>query len=176
VEGNTLGTSIAVLPFKVLNTATGNLQDNEFLGTRSGRALVTRLSGVKRLSCADELGDRYGSMPTDPFAAASEIDVEYVVDGSVKRAADRIRVSVQCSTWPEKRLSGRRASTKFIPTCWRSKTRSPEQVAGALVSTADRRRARAHRKRATENPKAYEVTSAAVSLAYSTRSRVWPRR
>jgi adenylate cyclase len=87
-------------------TGTG---DEEFLGIGLADALVTRLSNFKRLVVRPTSSVLPLTETTiDPFEAGRELNVDYVLDGSIRRAGDRIRVSVQLLSVEENRRAGRK--------------------------------------------------------------------
>jgi serine/threonine-protein kinase len=84
--------SVAVLPFKPL------VAENRDEALEMGMAdtLIARMGGnreiiVRPLSSVR----RYGNLEQDPLAAGRELDVEMVLDGSLQRVADKIRVNVR---------------------------------------------------------------------------------
>lgn len=86
--------SAAVLPFRVVGSAASNDLSDGFLGIGLADALISRLSGIQRLivrptSSTLTLAD------ADPFQAGKYLGVDFVLGGNVRRANDRIRVSVQ---------------------------------------------------------------------------------
>lgn len=82
--------SVAVLPFRTVGAG------DEYLGTGMSDTLIVRLSGARRLVVRPMSAvRRYADSSTDPLAAGREQQVEAVLDGSVQRAGDRIRVRVQ---------------------------------------------------------------------------------
>jgi eukaryotic-like serine/threonine-protein kinase len=87
--------SIAVLPFKVFSAPTDGTGD-EYLGVGLADALITRLSNVRRLIVRPTSSVlRYRGAAIDPIAAGRELNVDYVVDGSLRRAGNRLRVTAQ---------------------------------------------------------------------------------
>ena len=87
--------SIAVLPFKVLSSPVENTGD-EYLGVGLADALITRLSNVQRLIVRPTSSVlRYRSAEADPLVAGRDLGVGYIVDGSLRRAGNRIRVMAQ---------------------------------------------------------------------------------
>lgn len=87
--------SIAVLPFKVLTAPTGSTGD-EYLGVGLADALITRLSNVKRLIVRPTSSVlRYSGEVVDPIVAGRDLQVDYVLDGSLRRAGERLRVTTQ---------------------------------------------------------------------------------
>jgi tetratricopeptide (TPR) repeat protein len=87
--------SIAVLPFRVLNNADENTGD-EYLGVGLTDALITRLSNVQRLIVRPTSSVlRYRGSTVDPLMAGRDLGIDYVVDGSLRRIGNRIRVTAQ---------------------------------------------------------------------------------
>ena len=88
--------ALAVLPFKYLSLSPQHSADDQFLGLGLADALITRLSKVKRFVVRPTSSIiSFGAEPVDPVTAGRELRVEYIIDGNIKRAGDRIRVSVQ---------------------------------------------------------------------------------
>jgi len=87
-----LGRSIAVLPFENIS---GRLEDLEFVdGVHAD--VVTRLakiSGISPISRASVLA--YRDAPKSPMEVAHELGVAMVLEGSIQRTRNRIRVNVQ---------------------------------------------------------------------------------
>lgn len=85
--------SIAILPFKTIGA--GN-SDSEYLGIGMSDALITRLGNNKHIVVRSTSSvRRYDNPQQDPLAAGREQGVEAVLDGSVQRVGDRIRLTVQ---------------------------------------------------------------------------------
>jgi TolB-like protein/Tfp pilus assembly protein PilF len=89
--------AIAVLPFKLLNpNNTGGENEDEFLSIGLADSLITRLSNVKRFIVRPTSSVLpFGKPEVNPFAAGRELGVNYVLDGNIRRAGQRIRVTVQ---------------------------------------------------------------------------------
>jgi TolB-like protein/DNA-binding winged helix-turn-helix (wHTH) protein/Flp pilus assembly protein TadD len=84
--------SVAVLPFKKIGTA----GDDEFLGLGMTDTLITKLSNVKEIIVRSTSAvRRYAKPDQDPVAAGREQGVDAVLDGSIQKAGESIRVSVQ---------------------------------------------------------------------------------
>jgi TolB-like protein/Flp pilus assembly protein TadD len=84
--------TIAVLPFKPL----GQSEDDQLLGLGMADALITRLGNVGPVVVRPTSAVRkYTSLDQDPAAVGRELKVESVLEGSVQRAGDRVRVTVQ---------------------------------------------------------------------------------
>jgi DNA-binding winged helix-turn-helix (wHTH) protein/TolB-like protein/tetratricopeptide (TPR) repeat protein len=84
--------TIAVLPFKSL-VAVGR---DEALEMGMADTLVTRLSNIREVLVSPVSSvRRYGGLEQDPLAAGRELGVEAVLDGTIQRRGDRIRVTAR---------------------------------------------------------------------------------
>ncbi len=82
--------SIAILPFK-----TSSDSENEYLSSGISDALIARLGNLPQLVVRPGSATRRYAAAGDAVAAGREQGVDAVLDGSVQRSGDRIRVSVQ---------------------------------------------------------------------------------
>lgn len=86
-------TALAVLPLKVVDLRRGD-STSDYLGTGLADALITRLSAIQRFAVRPTSSVlRYAE--ADPLVAGRELAVAFVLEGRVRRADDRIRVTVQ---------------------------------------------------------------------------------
>ncbi len=84
--------SIAVLPFRTIGAG----KDEDYLGVGMSDALIVKLGGLRRVIVRPMSAvRRYAEGAADPLGAGRQQRVEAVLDGSIQRAGDRIRVSVQ---------------------------------------------------------------------------------
>ncbi|MBI3649522.1 MAG: winged helix-turn-helix domain-containing protein [Acidobacteria bacterium] len=84
--------SIAVLPFKRLDTS----DDNERLGIGMADTLITRLSHLRQVSVRPTRDVmRYENGEADIAAAGKALDADAVLDGSIQRVGERLRVTVR---------------------------------------------------------------------------------
>jgi TolB-like protein/DNA-binding winged helix-turn-helix (wHTH) protein/Tfp pilus assembly protein PilF len=84
--------SIAVLPFKPLNAESRD----ESLEMGMAETLIARLSNLKQVVVRPMSAVRkYTDLQQDPMKAGQEIQAQAVLDGSIQRAGDRIRVTVR---------------------------------------------------------------------------------
>ena len=85
--------AIAVLPFKLLRLEE---KTDEYLGLGMADAIITKLSNIRRIIVRPTSSVlKYANGDSDLLAAGHELDVGYVLDGRIQRAADRVRVTVQ---------------------------------------------------------------------------------
>jgi DNA-binding winged helix-turn-helix (wHTH) protein/tetratricopeptide (TPR) repeat protein len=84
--------ALAVLPFRVL----GARGDDEYLGVGMADALITRLSRTGRVVVRPTRAVlRFADLAVDPREVGRELKVDAVLDGTVQRQGDRLRVTVQ---------------------------------------------------------------------------------
>jgi DNA-binding winged helix-turn-helix (wHTH) protein/TolB-like protein/Tfp pilus assembly protein PilF len=84
--------SLAVLPFKPIGAG----EEDEYLGLGMADALITKLSNIRAINVRPTSAVRKYDVPDqDPVAAGRELRVDAVIEGSVQRVGDRIRVTVQ---------------------------------------------------------------------------------
>ncbi|NOT60419.1 MAG: tetratricopeptide repeat protein [Acidobacteria bacterium] len=144
---------MAVLPFRTLGDS-----DGEHLGVGLADALITRLGNLSLIHVRPTAAIvKYDAPPADLLAAARELQVDAVLDGSIRRVADRIRVTVQLiSARHEAPLWAEKFDERFTD-IFAVEDAISERVADALLLklTGDQRRLLT--KRYTENIAAYEL-------------------
>src|SRR4030095_6587952 len=87
--------SIAVLPLRVLSP-TGDNTGDEYLGIGLTDAIITRLSNVQRLVVRPTSSVlRYHGAAVEPLSAGRDLGIDYIVDGTLRRVGNRIRVTAQ---------------------------------------------------------------------------------
>lgn len=87
-----LGRAIAVLPFKDLSTRSS---DNS-LGTGLTDTLIARLSNIRQINVRPTSAViKYAGENWDARTAGRELGVDSVLEGTVQRAGDRVRVTAQ---------------------------------------------------------------------------------
>jgi DNA-binding winged helix-turn-helix (wHTH) protein/TolB-like protein/thioredoxin-like negative regulator of GroEL len=84
--------SVAILPFRTV----GDGAEVEHLGLGMTDTLITRLSGLKRISVRPTSAVvKYSGAASDPLAAGRELGVDAVMDGTVQREGDSVRITVR---------------------------------------------------------------------------------
>lgn len=150
--------TIAVLPFKLL--ASGNTGDTgeEYLSIGLTDALITRLSNVQRLIVRPTTSVLpFQNQTISQFSAGQILKVEYVIDGTIRRAGEMIRVSIQLlKVGEEKSLWAKNFDEKFTDVLELEDSIS-EQVAKALIPQLTTTEQRKLSRRETNNPQAYEA-------------------
>jgi TolB-like protein/DNA-binding winged helix-turn-helix (wHTH) protein len=86
------GMTLAVLPFKPLSDGARD----EVLELGMADSLITRLSAARGI-IVRPVGSvrRYAGKESDPLHAARELNVAWVLDGTIQQSADRVRVSAR---------------------------------------------------------------------------------
>jgi DNA-binding winged helix-turn-helix (wHTH) protein/TolB-like protein len=85
----TTPSKLAVLPFKQV----GSQDRDKLLDVGMADSLIARLSVLPGIAVlAPGSVNRFGGSDRDPMQAARELDAHWVVDGSVQRVGDRLRV------------------------------------------------------------------------------------
>lgn len=88
--------AIAILPFKFLNLGAAEDTDDRFLGLGLADALITRLSKIRRFLVRPTSSIlAFSDTLSDPIKAGNALNVDYIIDGNIKKANDRLRVTIQ---------------------------------------------------------------------------------
>ena len=93
--------SLAVLPFNQLNPDSGQ----EFLGLGLADTLITRLSSTRQVAVrpTSSINKYDGGADRDPVRLGRELGVDSVLDGTIQRSGDRLRVTVRLWSTQEHR-------------------------------------------------------------------------
>jgi TolB-like protein/DNA-binding winged helix-turn-helix (wHTH) protein/thioredoxin-like negative regulator of GroEL len=84
--------SIAVLPFRPIETESSNAK----LGFGMADAVITRLSKLQKIPVRPTSAIfRYTDKPVDPISAGKELGVDSVLEGTVQRDGEQVRVSLR---------------------------------------------------------------------------------
>ncbi|HET8796954.1 MAG TPA: tetratricopeptide repeat protein, partial [Thermoanaerobaculia bacterium] len=146
--------SLAVLPFKPLATA----QRDETLELGMADTLITRLAVIPELTVRPiSAVRRYSRLEDDALAAANELDVEGVVEGSIQRSGSRMRVTVRLVRTSDGRTVWSNRFDDEAGDLFAVQDRLAEQVAHALVPALSPSRAAQMARRATADLEAYEL-------------------
>ena len=147
-------TSLAVLPFKPI----GGEDEDDYLGLGMADALITKLSNIREINVRPTSAVRkYGAQSQDPMAAARELGVEAVVEGSVQKVGEQVRVTVQLvSVRDGTPLWGQKFDEQFS-NIFAVQDQISEQVARALTLSLSGAEKERLTKRYTENSEAYRL-------------------
>lgn len=150
--------SIAVLPFKLLGKLPTDETGDEYLGIGLADALITRLSNVRSIHVRPTSAImRYGHEDADPLAAGRTLTVDFVLEGRIKHAGERIRISLQlldvqsgASVWAHQ------FDERFTDVL-NLEDAITRQVAEELVPYLTGEERGQLKKRGTDNPEAFEA-------------------
>lgn len=149
--------SIAVLPLKILHPGGTGDPNEEFLGIGLADALINRLSGVRRLIVRPTTSViRFGAQ-SDALEAAARLNVEFVVDGSMRRAGSRVRVSIQMLSAASRTAVWARSFDEEMTDVLALEDSIANQLAEALVMKLTRDEKRRLGNRVRTSPEAYEA-------------------
>ncbi len=108
--------SLAVLPFKSLNRETGD----DYLGLGIADAIITRTSQMKTLVVRPiSAVHGYHNQKVDPLEVGRELQVDAVLDGSVQRVGDHLRVSLNLLRVPDGASLWAKTLDREMKTCFR---------------------------------------------------------
>jgi TolB-like protein/Flp pilus assembly protein TadD len=146
--------TIALLPFKFLSS----IFADEYLGLGMADTLITRLSNIKELIVRPTSAVlKYADTAEDPLTIGRELQVEAVLEGSIRRTADRIRVTVRLlQTSDGASLWGDKFDENFTD-IFAVEDLISERVAVALVSKLTDEERGSLTKRYTQNSEAYKA-------------------
>lgn len=156
VTGRSAKVSVAVLPLKMLNHFSQGDTGDEFLGVGLADALISRLSGVQRL-IVRPTSSILPFSDAEPFIAGQKLGVDYVLDGNIRRAGNRMRVSMQLLDVTENSTKWARAFDEQLVDVLDLEDSISGLVAAELLPqlTGDERKRL--EKRGTNKPEAYEA-------------------
>ncbi|HEU4511138.1 MAG TPA: protein kinase [Pyrinomonadaceae bacterium] len=148
--------SLAVLPMKLMDINQPE-PGPDYLGTGLADALITRLSAIRSFPVRPTSSVlRYGT-EADPLRAGRELGVAFVLDGRIRRAAERIRVTIQLLNVRDETTAWAGQFDEQFTDVLNLEDVISSHVAEAIVPhlTVDQRLRLA--KRGTDNPQAHEA-------------------
>ncbi|HEX7330054.1 MAG TPA: protein kinase [Pyrinomonadaceae bacterium] len=149
--------SIAVLPFRILGPSGENTGD-EYLGIGLADALITRLSNVRRLVVRPTSSVlRYHGAAIEPLMAGRDLGIDYVVDGSLRRVGNRIRVTAQLLSVSEGVTRWSEQFDEESTDVLQIEDSISEKVASALLPQLTGDEKRQLSKRGTDSSEAFEA-------------------
>jgi len=179
-EVGTGAQSIAVLPFHSLSAS----PDQEYLGLGLPDALITRLGGLHDIVVRPTGSvTKYLHGEQDPISAGRQLRVRAVLDGSIQRSGDEVRVMVRLLRVADGRQLWSETFDERFTNMFGVEDSVSQQVAKALELQLTGNEQQQLTKRYTDNSEAYQLylkgryfwgkrTPASVneSIAYFTRA------
>lgn len=146
--------SIAVLPFKPLNADSRN----ESLEMGMAETLITRLSNLKQIVVRPMSAVRkYTNLQQDPVQAGREIQAEAVLDGSIQKAGERVRVTVRLINVRNGMTLWSAQFDENFTDIFKVQDSIAERVTNALTLELSRQEKEQLAKHYTDNPEAYQL-------------------
>lgn len=146
--------SLAVLPFKSLS-ADGR---DDYLGMGIGETLTTRLSSI-RLMMVRPTSDirKYATAEKEPTVVGRELGVDSVLDGSIQRDDERIRVTARLVSVRDGSLLWADNFDESFTDIFKVEDSISEKVTAALALKLSGEQQKRLTKRDTENAEAYRL-------------------
>ncbi|HXI90157.1 MAG TPA: protein kinase [Blastocatellia bacterium] len=145
--------SIAVLPFKPL---TADSRD-ESLGLGMAETLIMRLSKLRQITVRPlSAVSRYASLQQDAVAAGRELKTQAVLDGTIQKRGDRIRVTVRLHDTKDGRLIWSEQFDEKAADIFKVQDSISERVAQDLAVRMTEDERQRLRKHSTESAEAFE--------------------
>ena len=146
--------TIAVLPFKPL-VPEGR---DEALELGMADTLVTRLSGIRQLVVSPTSAvRRYSGLEQNPLVAGNELGVDAVLDGTIQRSAERIRVAARLINVSDGSTIWAGHFDERFADIFQVQDAISERVASELVPRLTGEERQMLAKRYTDNAEAYEL-------------------
>ena len=150
--------SIAVLPLKIIGETKSEDTGDEYLAVGLADALITRLSNVRRFIVRPTSSVLpYGKKQIDSFAAGRELKVDFIVDGSIRRVGERIRVTAQLLSINDNATRWAQSFDENFSDVLTVEDSISEQVAKSLLPQLTGEEERQIKKRGTDNSEAFEA-------------------
>ncbi len=163
--------SIAVLPFVNMSPD----PDNEYFSDGMTQELCNRLSRIENLRLTSRLAClRFKGSTLSPMEIAKELGVEYLIDGSVRKFGNKVRINAQLI---EAATGFELASYDFegnLEGVLEAQDRAALGIAEALQLDLDAEGVEAIRMRYTDNTQAYDAYLKGWMLMESLHSDIQP--
>ena len=154
--------SIAVLPFESLSEDKANAYFAEGIQDE----ILTRLSKIADLKVISRTStQRYKSAPTDLKEIAKQLGVANILEGSVQKANDQIRISVQLINALNDSHLWAETYDRKMNDVFQVETDLAQKIAASLEAKLTGREKKEIASRGTSNPEAYDAYLHAIALS-----------
>ena len=161
--------SIAVLPFQNLS---GD-PENAYFGNGIQEEILTRLSSIADLKVISRTStQQYQSKPGNLREIAKQLGVANILEGSVQKAGDQVRVTVQLINAQTDSHVWAETYDRKLTDILSVESEIAKRIAESLHANLTGREQQALATKPTENPKAYDAYL--HGLAYSLRTQRTP--
>ena len=152
---------IAVLPFKSLN----NSEDDRFLGLGIADTLITRLGTSREIRVRPTSAiQKYASSELDSIAAGREQQVDAVLEGSIQKSGDKVRVTVRLLNVSDGSTLWVYKSDENFADVFLMEDSVSEKLANALALEFTGKQKQRMAKHYTDNTEAYRLYAKGVFL------------
>jgi eukaryotic-like serine/threonine-protein kinase len=145
--------SVAVLPFQNFS---GD-PENQYFSDGITEEIVTKLSHIKSLEVISRAASRFKGTQKDVKEIGRELNVRYVLEGSVRKSRDRVRINAQLidtstgvDVWADD-------FDRDLKDVFAVQEETAVKIAGALNLNISPQEQEAVRHRYTQNPEAYDA-------------------
>ena len=146
--------SIAVLPLKSLTPDPGD----DILGAGMSDTLIAKLSNLHEITVRPTSSViKYAGAPQDTLAVGRELGVDSVLEGTIQRAGDRVRVTVQLLDVRDGRPVWADSFDEGLGDIFAVQDAISEQVARAMLTRLDGQKRERLRKHHTASVEAYQA-------------------
>lgn len=161
--------SIAVLPFKPLNADSRD----ESLEMGMAETLITRLSNLRQVVVRPMSAVRkYTDPQQDPVKAGQEIQAEAVLDGSIQKAGERVRVTVRLIDVRSGMTFWSEQFDENFTDIFKVQDSIAERITNALTLQLSKYEKEQLAKHSTDNTEAYQLYLRG-QLVWHTRRQNW---
>ena len=153
--------SVAVLPFENLSVD----KDNAYFADGIQDEILTGLAKIGDLKVISRTSTKaYGSRPQNLAEIGRQLGVAHLLEGSVQKAAARVRVNVQLIDAPSDDHLWAETYDRTLEDVFAVETEVAEKIASSLQAQLTRDERAALTKKPTDNPAAYDAFLKARSL------------
>ena len=168
-RGETGGKSIAVLPFASLSEDKANTYFAEGIQDE----ILTRLANISELKVISRTSTlRYKSAPENLTAIAKELGVAHILEGSVQKSGDRVRINVQLINAETDIHLWAETFDRTVTDLFAVESEVAQRVADSLRAKLTGVEKAAIATKATENPAAYDAYLRGLAVVASNRESI----
>lgn len=150
--------TLAILPFKYISFSQSQQSSDDFLGIGLADALITRFSSLKGLAVRPTSSVvRFDEQHFDPVRAGKELDVQFILDGHLKKFGNRLRVTIQLLDVAMNSTIWADTIDETIDDVFGLEDSISQKILNSLTPHLTGEEQNEFEKRGTDNPKAYEA-------------------
>jgi TolB-like protein len=145
---------LAVLPFEDTSPA----QNNSWFADGMMNELITKLGSIKDISVAPRSDViYYKKYKPDPLEIVNDLNIRYIVDGSVQKVENKVRINVSLSDAKERRMLWSNNYVGTFDDVFTLQQRTSFSIAEALKVRLQPEEKFSIEEKPTENTEAYEL-------------------